>query len=146
MQVMIYRNLTTGKLSIKDLKTKKVLGYCDNIELLQADFKVSEKTRQRVIKERKKYVHATVNGTVNSLVNFIPRLQNKCSLQNKLIRLSTNEDQLSLNFNQYEIIYNPFTFNQFRLVGEFTPVFKAGAVSINKNGKMLGVNLRHVND
>jgi hypothetical protein len=62
MLVKVYRNLTKNTWSIQDAKTRKVIGYADNIKLKDAKFVVSEKTRQRVLKEGKKYVHAFVVG------------------------------------------------------------------------------------
>jgi len=61
-KVKVYKNLTRNTWSIQDYKTRKVIGYSDNIRLENAKFVVSEKTRQRVLKEGKKYVHAFVVG------------------------------------------------------------------------------------
>tara|TARA_A100001391_G_scaffold36357_1_gene19912 strand:+ start:834 stop:1232 length:399 start_codon:yes stop_codon:yes gene_type:complete len=62
MKVRVYKNLTKDTWSIQDYKTRKVIGYSENIRLEDAQFVVSEKTRQRVISEGKKYVHAFVVG------------------------------------------------------------------------------------
>lgn len=62
IKVKVYKNLKKDIFSIQDYKTRKVIGYSDNIRLENANFVVSEKTRQRVIKEGKKYVHAFVVG------------------------------------------------------------------------------------
>jgi len=64
--VFIYRNLTKGCWSIKDTKTNRVVGHADSIRLVNCRFKVSEAGRQRVIRERKKYVHAGVVGMLTS--------------------------------------------------------------------------------
>tara|TARA_R110000868_G_scaffold200338_1_gene447687 strand:- start:889 stop:1287 length:399 start_codon:yes stop_codon:yes gene_type:complete len=62
MKVRVYRNLTKDTWSIQDYKTRKVIGYSDDIKLSNAKFVVSESGRQRVLKENKKYVHAFVVG------------------------------------------------------------------------------------
>ncbi len=62
MLVKVYKNLTRNTWSIQDAKTRKVIGYSDYVKLNNAKFVVSEKSRQRVIKEGKKYVHAFVVG------------------------------------------------------------------------------------
>ena len=62
MKVKVYKNLTKDTWSIQDYKTRKVIGYSENIRLEDAQFVVSEKTRQKVISEGKKYVHAFVVG------------------------------------------------------------------------------------
>jgi hypothetical protein len=63
-KVRVYENRTKNIFSIQDFKTKRIIGYSDNIRLEDAQFVVSEKIRQRVIKEGKKYVHAFVVGNM----------------------------------------------------------------------------------
>ena len=64
MKVKVYKNLTKNTWSIQDYKTRKVIGYSDNIRLEDAKFVVSHAGRQRVLREGKKYVHAFVIGTL----------------------------------------------------------------------------------
>lgn len=63
-RVMVYRNLTKGCWSVKSMKSGKVCFHADSIAIVNGTFKVSEKGRQRVIREKKKYVHAGVVGEV----------------------------------------------------------------------------------
>ena len=111
MKVKVYKNLTRNTWSIQDYKTRKVIGYSDDIRLENAKFVVSEKTRQRVIKEGKKYVHAFVVG---DLVDTIDKYW-------KLTEF-------------YETVrYNPYMFDFFFTDGEkYTPVSKdwKGAVHL----------------
>ena len=65
-RVRIYFNLHKKVWSIKDKKTNLVLGWTDKIRLIDCEFKVYESGRQRVLKERKKNVHAYVDGTVSN--------------------------------------------------------------------------------
>lgn len=60
--VEVYRNLHNGLLSIRDYKTKHVLGHCETIELQGVQFKVNQKGRERVLKEKRKNVHAYAIG------------------------------------------------------------------------------------
>ena len=62
MKVKVYKNLTKNTWSIQDYKTRKVIGYSDNIRLEDAKFVVCKSGRQRVLREGKKYVHAFVVG------------------------------------------------------------------------------------
>ena len=70
MKVKIYKNLKKDCFSVMDYKTRKVIRHCygdhqkhgDHIRLENAYFWVSQKTRERVIREKKKYVHAFVIG------------------------------------------------------------------------------------
>lgn len=58
--VKVYKNLTNGKWSIK--QGRKVVAHADEIFLRDPYFEVNEAGRQRVLRERKKYVHAYVCG------------------------------------------------------------------------------------
>ena len=61
--VMVYRNLTKGCWSIKSTRTGKVLAHADTVTMTDVVFKVSEAGRQRVLRDKKKYVHAGGYGT-----------------------------------------------------------------------------------
>jgi len=62
--VRVFKNLTrdTWSVQIKTVKGWRVVGYCEEMRLNNARPVVSEKGRQRVLKERKKYVHAFIEG------------------------------------------------------------------------------------
>lgn len=66
-EILIYRNLNRGCWSIKDVKTNLVLGYCMSVQLKDVTTKVSEAGRKRVIREKRKNVHAYIKG---KLVGF----------------------------------------------------------------------------
>lgn len=61
-RVRVYRNLRTGNFSV--LQRGKVVAHVDAICLRDVRFVVSEKGRQRVIRDKRKNVHAWVDGTV----------------------------------------------------------------------------------
>jgi hypothetical protein len=63
-QVELYRNLHNKRISVRDAKTKLVLGHADEVMLTGAQFLVSEAGRQRVLREDRKNVHAVVRGTL----------------------------------------------------------------------------------
>ena len=65
MKVRVYRNLTKGCWSVQRyIKGKgwRLHEHRDSLQLSMAKPKVSEAGRQRVIRERKKYVHAFLEG------------------------------------------------------------------------------------
>lgn len=62
MRVFVYRNLHKNCLSVRCVKTKRVIAYVDFILLEDCTFKVSEKGRERVLKEKRKNVHAGIEG------------------------------------------------------------------------------------
>jgi len=63
-RVYVYRNLTNNCWSLKSLKTGRVLAHAGNLTLKDVIFKVSEAGRQRVIRDKRKNVHAGIVGTV----------------------------------------------------------------------------------
>lgn len=70
MKAMVYWNLHKKLWSIKALEGEhkgRVIAHSDAFTLTDCVFKVSEAGRQRVLRERKKNVHAGVVGTLASL-------------------------------------------------------------------------------
>ncbi|MFN3582765.1 hypothetical protein [Phenylobacterium sp.] len=66
-RVYAYRNLHKGCWSLRALDGPdrgRVIAHADDVALAACEFRVSEKVRQRVLRERKKYVHAGVVGHV----------------------------------------------------------------------------------
>ena len=67
-RVEVYFNLHKHVFSLRCAKTKLVLAHCNDWFVLQdVKFKVSEAGRQRVLREKKKNVHAYVQGTIGNL-------------------------------------------------------------------------------
>lgn len=67
--VFIYRNLTKGCWSVRatdGLEKGRVIGHVRTFCVNRPGFKVSEAGRQRVLRERRKNVHAGVTGTLIS--------------------------------------------------------------------------------
>lgn len=60
--VRVYRNLHNGLFSIKDKKSGLVVAHASSVLLSNCKFKVSDKGRERVRKERRKSVHAHIEG------------------------------------------------------------------------------------
>lgn len=72
MKVFVYFNLHRYLWSIKALegpRKGRVIGHARTVDLANVTFKVSEAGRQRVIRERKKNVHAGVVGDLELWVN-----------------------------------------------------------------------------
>lgn len=70
MKVFVYFNLHKKCWSVKALEGEnkgKVVAHCETIVLKDCELKVSESGRQRVIREKKKYVHAGVVGHIVSM-------------------------------------------------------------------------------
>lgn len=61
-RVHVYYNLHQGGYSIKDKKTGLVVAYASNVLISKCVFKVSESGRRKTVEERRKRVHAFVEG------------------------------------------------------------------------------------
>jgi hypothetical protein len=67
-QVQVYFNLHKHIFSIRDKKTRLVIGYASDLILHNCTFKVSEAGRQRVLREKCKNVHAWIEAEIASEV------------------------------------------------------------------------------
>ena len=77
MRVDVYKNLRKKKFSIRH--KGKVIGHSNRILLVNCEFIVSKKGRERVLREKRKNVHAVIRGTVlsydeNSFLIPCPRI------------------------------------------------------------------------
>jgi len=115
-RVEIYRNLHKKGIvySIRDQSSGLVIGYTSNLNLKDVKFKVNQSGRNRVLKEKRKNVHAVIQGTITS---------GGTSQKGRLIT------------------YNPYTSNQFFLKNNpSVKVYFADKVNITK-GKIRGTGL-----
>jgi hypothetical protein len=106
---LVYRNLTRKVWSLKNPITRKVERHGISVFVKGCTFIVSEATRQRVIREKKKYVHAYVRG---ELVETVPT--------NKRVR---------------PLKYNPYLYGHFYDGDTLEPVYSAEFVVFDASGK-----------
>lgn len=66
LKVRVYRNLHKKCFSVKCMKTQKVIAHVDSITLKDVTYPVSQAGRDRVLAERRKNVHAYVQGVIES--------------------------------------------------------------------------------
>jgi len=102
MRVYVYFNLHRKCFSIKALEGAnkgRVVAHRDDVLLFDATFKVSEAGRQRVLRERKKNVHAGVVGHWDDAVDVVTH--------DRVLRYGS------------AITYNPYKYDSFvHLYGE----------------------------
>jgi hypothetical protein len=112
IKVFVYRNLHKNCYSVKDWKTKLVIAHVDEILLVDAEFKVSESGRQRVLKEKRKNVHAGVMGFWDK--KAITAFRFVC--------------------DTHPAYYNPYKYDSF--VNKYTkkPLTKSSCVILHKKG------------
>jgi hypothetical protein len=106
-RVFVYRNLHKKCYSVKSLKTGRVIAHVDSIDLVNFSFRVSKAGRERVLREKRKNVHAGVVGYVSCPVNKA---------------YST------------DVTYNPYKYNSFVLKNNEVPVFNADIAHIDLSG------------
>lgn len=64
MRVFVYYNLHKKLWSIRDCKTRRVIGHSNVVALTDTKPKVSQAGRERVLREKRKNVHAGIEGNL----------------------------------------------------------------------------------
>lgn len=103
MKVKVYFNLRKKLFSIQHKGL--VIAHKDKVMLTNAQFKVNESGRQRVLKEKRKNVHAFVIGEWS--------------------------DYLEEVIDAQEVTYNPYKYSSFVFKNDLTPIDKADKVWLN---------------
>lgn len=71
--VRVYRNLNrSDRFSIQDKKSKLVLGHASTVRLASVKYVVGESGRQRVLRDRRRNVHAFCEGYIVSTGEDVP--------------------------------------------------------------------------
>jgi hypothetical protein len=109
----VYRNITKGCWSVRD--NGIVVAHLDSLVVRNAKFRVSESGRRRVVKEKRKNVHAGVSGQVISGRKDISMLA----------------DVLQ---HGAKVRYNPYQFKTFVLTESEEPVSEAAYVLLDAAG------------
>ena len=119
-KVFVYYNLHKHKWSVKDVKTGRVIGHHYDVSLYNATFKVSEAGRVRVLKEKRKNVHAGVEGYLTKDV-----------LARKMDGTILWESQSE----RHKVTYDPYKYDTFVTVSDKEPIDKAYFVRMVAYGK-----------
>lgn len=80
-RVEVYRNLRTGTLSVRSCETGRVIAHPTEIAIALPTFVVQQGGRERVLRERKKYVHAFVRGWVTR-PDLLPEEEGRLAVYN----------------------------------------------------------------
>ena len=113
MKVKVYYNLHKQCFSVVSLEKErygKVIDHVKRISLCDATFKVSDKGRQRVLREQQKNVHAYIVGS-----SFWPWVSSRI-LKGKI----------------HKATYNPYKYSSFVNTTTLNPVHKADQVYLNE--------------
>lgn len=136
MKVFIYRNLNReGYIysikSLEGISKGKVIGYAPRIIVDNAQLVVSQAGRERVLKQKRKNVHAGVVGDLVMVSGWVTRMHNS-----KATFKYCNEETFIKDFPVGTLItYNPFLYETFVTVSNTRPVHKANRVTFC-NGKV----------
>lgn len=114
MKVFVYRNLHKNCWSIKALEGNnkgRVIYHAQSVTLSNCTFKVSKAGRERVLREKRKNVHAGVAGElirVNIPLSYMPQMT--------------------------AVTYNPYKYESFvRKYNDFMPVHTASWVHMGRD-------------
>ncbi|QAS54760.1 hypothetical protein [Halobacillus litoralis] len=66
-RVDVYKNLHTGGFSVRSKSSGKVLCHVDSVTLTDCKFHVSKSGREKTVKEKRRRVHAWVQGTLDQI-------------------------------------------------------------------------------
>jgi len=114
-KVFVYFHLRKKLFSVRSQKTRLVVAHLTNVNLLNAEFIVSQKGRERVLKERVKNVHAGVAGIYTE--------------QNDTV-------------DAEKATYNPYKYDSFVNVKNGEKIFKADFVNLNIYNKIPTINFK----
>lgn len=110
-RVEVYRNLKFKDrivYSVRDAKTGLVLGHATNLLLSRCEFVVKQAGRERVIKEKRKNVHAWIEGSFGII--------------------HMGDDKI---FSEgIGVRYNPYINSEFEMADCGEPIYKANVVYI----------------
>ena len=123
VKVEVYRNLHKNCWSVRDNKTGRVLRHVDEIHLLDADLVVRPAGREKVLREKRKNVHAFAKGEITA---WIPRLPEGWHL---------NKDEYEAH-DITQIVYNPYLYDSFVYVDSKEPIFRAERIYLTKKGEV----------
>lgn len=118
MKAFVYFNLHKKCWSVRDEKTKRVAAHSDTVTLLNVEFKISKAGRERVLREKRKNVHAGVKGELYSIKDdppgiYIPDLMERA----------------------VEVTYNPYKYETFVRKSDGKPI-KGASLVFMKKGKV----------
>jgi hypothetical protein len=122
MRADVYKNLRKKTFSI--LHRGKVIAHSDRILLVNCEFIVSQKGRKRVLKEKRRNVHAVIRGTVLAY--------DKNSLLKPSLRITEGLTRVS---------YNPYKGDCFYQVINGHPIKLAREVFIRGDSVMATIPL-----
>lgn len=130
MKVLVYCNVKKRLLSVKALDGAdkgRVVAHVEQLAMKDAEFRVSEAGRQRVIQKKRKHVHAGIVGEVEALWGA----QLRDGIENSTIKgLAVGKPFMPIAGE--EVRYNPYETKTFVRVKDSAPVSTAARVRLDR--------------
>ena len=117
-KVKVYRNLHKNCYSIQ--LDGRVVAHADEVFIRDPVFRVQPTGRKRVLREKKKNVHAFVVG---DLVTFVPAHKNKLKMYNPPMQwgpIKASVQELLPDAHWFKARYNPYKLGSFYVESEAT--------------------------
>ena len=135
LKCFVYFNLHRKVWSIKALEGPnkgRVIAHSSMVEMSDCSFKVSEAGRQRVLREKRKNVHAGIVGTVRTIG------ENVAPLTRTTMRREANYIRHGGHPTYSPITYNPYKFSTFVRRSTETPVTSARWALLDADTRTVG--------
>lgn len=123
MKVLVYKNLHRGMWSVLNKKTRLVISHEEKVYLKDCKFVVRKGGRERVRREKKKNVHAFIEGTI-------------ITKDEALTLMATDSFPLSVTYDPYK--YD--TFMSCSIGTGLEPIFSAPLVFLEEIVIAVGSN------
>lgn len=112
MTYQVYRNLNNGSWSIRSSDSGLIVAHGQAVLLVNAEFKVSEAGRQRVIQEKRKNVHAHIEGEIELWDGEF--FKSRTDIQDFLCDVTEEfSDRMLEHITPVEVSYNPYRLPHF---------------------------------
>jgi hypothetical protein len=140
--VEVYRNLHKDCWSVRDSKTRLVISHVDYIHLQNATLVVRPAGREKVLREKRKNVHAFIKGTVAACPKNSGQMNCRYieSFEREPWPIESRAASPILsvscpNTDAKQITYNPYRNESFVLQATGKPITHADNVYLNNQGK-----------
>ena len=127
MKVEVYRNLHKNCWSVR-WPNGRVLAHVDEIHLENVDLVVRPAGREKVLREKRKNVHAFAKGEVVSSIQYQVE---GCKLTKNNYLVKKGE---ITPYDATQIVYNPYKYNSFVYADLEEPIFHTEKIYLNKKG------------
>ena len=139
LKCFVYFNLHRKVWSIKALEGPnkgRVIAHSSVVEMSDCTFKVSEAGRQRVLRDKRKNVHAGIVGTVRTI------LENTHGIVRGGLRSEAHNIAYGAHPTYSPVAYNPYKYSTFVERSTETPVTNARWALLDADTRTVGADVR----